>query len=119
MRISDWSSDVCSSDLRGLAVLLADQQHEVADQAIPGLRIIGTEDGANEIEHEWLAGFAERRPDWHVDHAKRLDGLDRLGGLTGEKRFERHQPTALNDSNFQLGRPSCREQGCQYVLTLL
>src|SRR3546814_7721680 len=50
MRISDWSSDVCSSDLRGVAVRLMDQlhfpQHErmAADRALAEDHQVARED---------------------------------------------------------------------------
>src|SRR3546814_5686359 len=35
MRISDWSSDVCSSDLRAKRNLLADQPKELLEEVVP------------------------------------------------------------------------------------
>src|SRR3546814_513916 len=39
MRISDWSSDVCSSDLRGAAPVSIDQHRHVAGEVFPGRRL--------------------------------------------------------------------------------
>src|SRR3546814_7188580 len=55
MRISDWSSDVCSSDLRAAMVDaelgMAKRAHAVAgrDRAAPGLRLQPGKDGAGQI----------------------------------------------------------------------
>src|SRR3546814_1385913 len=37
MRISDWSSDVCSSDLQGAEAVLGGLEHAEAVLALPGL----------------------------------------------------------------------------------
>src|SRR3546814_4756212 len=100
MRISDWSSDVCSSDLRIAVwavhrvkrtrrhrdVTRADfQRREVAGQqqyaAAVGLR------GIKVFEADDLAAAAQPP----------------VGGKPCDRRFE------------QIGRASCRERVCQYV----
>src|SRR3546814_19602099 len=109
MRISDWSSDVCSSDLpadpaglhwsdyRGRARLLAwSLAHERALMRLSevlGTSLVPQEPADDEIADDdavWLA-FA-------------TDGADETGvePLRGARRF-------------QLGRASCRESGCPYV----
>src|SRR3546814_6762081 len=89
MRISDWSSDVCSSDLcpAELDVLAeAEQQQE---------------------EHR------QRQPDQAV-----LDRVDRqgLGQLEDEEadEGEQHEQQAVF-GRAEIGRASCRERVCQYV----
>src|SRR3546814_16203910 len=89
MRISDWSSDVCSSDLAGIDALLL----ESAGGARSGsdLRML--------IEHgrrlRSLMHYVPRT----LDH-----GLVEALALTG----------AL-DPDLESGRASCRERVCQYV----
>src|SRR3546814_11191083 len=80
MRISDWSSDVCSSDLQPMAE---------AD---------GLEQRARLRPRLVDAGAVEQHRQHHV--------LQR--GELGQQVVE------LVDE--QIGRASCRERGCQYVL---
>src|SRR3546814_12336926 len=121
MRISDWSSDVCSSDLAGrrgdlrgeiallpldtLAELEADEVLE-RDRRARGLARLGDDvrDRGLVVDHEELA---EQRVllgellDRAVDHlGDDIGGLARFGGLFG---------------GDQIGRASCRERVCQYV----
>src|SRR3546814_9070509 len=89
MRISDWSSDVCSSDL-----LVA--QHLLADRRL----VESAERGADLLlaALELLAELLE-----HV----RLDLVELLLALLLHQR-------ALTLA-VEIGRASCRERGCQYV----
>src|SRR3546814_11411144 len=70
MRISDWSSDVCSSDLRGQGVafaraVLVDELHQVEQRA-----------AARALQEEQVVGAAHRR----VSLAQaRAPGLGRAG----------------------------------------
>src|SRR3546814_14638791 len=88
MRISDWSSDVCSSDLRRLGRALEIEAavgslaHAVADGDIAGLAGRGRQRDADEFGGE---------------------GIER-GGLAVQRE----------DAATQIGRESCRERGCQY-----
>src|SRR3546814_13033244 len=76
MRISDWSSDVCSSDLLpGLAGLAADAhlrggqrvEAPVTDRltaalaGLPGARLVASASSLDRLEHVHL--LADRRPD--------------------------------------------------------
>src|SRR3546814_12098093 len=48
MRISDWSSDVCSSDLAATGIEPGYEQRQFApDEARGKLRLVGSQDGAN------------------------------------------------------------------------
>src|SRR3546814_3066322 len=90
MRISDWSSDVCSSDLQG--------NRAMQDKNIPG-DALGTP-----------VDFTPPPPA-RVDLAGRYVLLEPLD-------LARHQagltPLAL-DAAAEIGRASCRERVCQYV----
>src|SRR3546814_11845704 len=96
MRISDWSSDVCSSDLATLAgnygIYNGFELCEAA--AVPG-----KEEYLNSEKYEIRAW------DW-----------DRPGNIREDvalvNRLRRGNP-ALRD--FKIGRASCRERVCQYV----
>src|SRR3546814_4020021 len=100
MRISDWSSDVCSSDL-GLAVagdLRRDADAEVAGEALGHLdldfelvevhhaqhRAVGDHAGA--LRHVHLADLAiERRADGQRVHLALLFGHDGLLAIRSEE----------------------------------
>src|SRR3546814_7590042 len=87
MRISDWSSDVCSSDLPG------DQQDVKA-------RISHTQpkDDVEHFQADYLGGGITVEPGKTAQNASRL--------FAGAKEVK------LID---QIGRASCRERVCQYV----
>src|SRR3546814_19790209 len=85
MRISDWSSDVCSSDL--LPGIGAGQEAAVADGA-PGAQ-----------------GTAEDKA------AEATPTADDSTAIEAEKG----EVTAAVNGENQIGRASCRERVCQYV----
>src|SRR3546814_1743176 len=94
MRISDWSSDVCSSDLLGLldidTVLEADKQlRNVTGRLLPG----GVPVSGYEIHAGVSCGPALEQPAVQLDDG-RFDGAI---------------------SPDEIGRASCRERVCQYV----
>src|SRR3546814_15229152 len=112
MRISDWSSDVCSSDL---AQLLEDAPVDLEvgtlDQQLRFLALIAAKI-AQDLgkcrhcrgggQHERLLHVLEQA----VDHgAERALHLLREAGKAREPRIER----------LEIGRASCRERVCQYV----
>src|SRR3546814_4137126 len=100
VRISDWSSDVCSSDLRAGI----DRSHAGnAEAGVEALKIevdgdlIIREHGAAVI----LQRFARRVAPYFRCGLRQL--LFQIRG-TPEREFSRG-----------IGRASCRERGCQYV----
>src|SRR3546814_3015569 len=90
MRISDWSSDVCSSDL-------AAQRHGT-DEAAPLQR----------REHSQVGEFGEQEGGRGSDDQRRRREGRREGGAHHD-RGER--PSQAEE----IGRASCREGVCQYV----
>src|SRR3546814_11915087 len=110
MRISDWSSDVCSSDLRAYSIAPALKRSlslSLAEQRRSDPHMGGAKpDGCLEI-----AGHAHRQPIEPV-----------FAGKLGEQRKERrwlyfrrgdgHQPHHRQD---EIGRASWRERVCPYV----
>src|SRR3546814_5009634 len=96
MRISDWSSDVCSSDLELLAnrlvspyraTVLLTHLHWDHIQGLPFFTPVF-------------------RPDAVIDiHGPRQDEGPLVDVFTG----------VMRPPYFQLGRASCRERVCQYV----
>src|SRR3546814_3344876 len=87
MRISDWSSDVCSSDLQ-FAVDRPVRGEELADA-----------DGAERSIVRQAVGVLEVVAD-AAGQVPAVVKLLRIGGL--------HEAD-------EIGRASCRERGCQYV----
>src|SRR3546814_1429950 len=76
MRISDWSSDVCSSDLLGILAALADTDRVIAE---PGARFLDQPGLDAEVEdladlrnalavHDVEFDLLERRRDLVLDH---------------------------------------------------
>src|SRR3546814_3076185 len=86
MRISDWSSDVCSSDLPAAA---ATGPAPIAKTVI---------------------GHGLRRPPVRTPACSAPDGLRRCTGLDGGKPAGRR-----GSGSDQIGRASCRASVCQYV----
>src|SRR3546814_16366184 len=95
MRISDWSSDVCSSDLLGAAAL------EVVDQAAGG----GDEDvhaAAQVVDLRAHAGATEDGGDVQAQVA--AIGLDAVGELHGEPaRGHQHQSSEERPGGKECG----------------
>src|SRR3546814_20752218 len=95
MRISDWSSDVCSSDLR-LQVGIA--------QRISRRRM-----GEAVVD---LAPACVVEAQSRFGHAREF--ADQPLALIGSRRLERHV-----EHCEPIGRASCRERVCQYVVISL
>src|SRR3546814_9910979 len=97
MRISDWSSDVCSSDL----VVNMDRRYSSANDALRGL----LRDGMTLCVGGFgLCGIPERLIDAVLSSGVRdLTVVSNNAGVDGEGLGK------------QIGRASCRERVCQYV----
>src|SRR3546814_19194704 len=98
MRISDWSSDVCSSDLnRGMILHDAGRDTEARLQLRESLRLREAMPG----DHQGLLG-----------DTLRLLGETSIGlgdHATAERQLRQSVTLA------QIGRESCRERVCPYV----
>src|SRR3546814_8404543 len=89
MRISDWSSDVCSSDLADLRRLQRTRfVHRRGHIEPPARARLGS-------------AYHRADPQNHLDE-RRDDRTPAAARLRGKGRCE-------------IGRESCRERGCQYV----
>src|SRR3546814_15437460 len=94
MRISDWSSDVCSSDLR-----------------ITIARGVFRNHGCRRRRRGQQIGFASRRR--RADCGRRA--VKRVGVATADRtEFAPAQEISVLDPQ-QIGSASCRERLCQYV----
>src|SRR3546814_19864208 len=89
MRICDWSSDVCSSDLLAHALAL------VAGEP------------ARKSKGDYLA--ARRALDYLQANSTRVVALEELEAATGRDRW------SLSRDFRQIGRASCMDSGCHYV----
>src|SRR3546814_2398601 len=105
MRISDWSSDVCSSDL------FEEQKIDVA-AADAATKIVEVPTGLTDTDGDGVVDSADKCPDTAA--GSRVDGdgcpfdkVINLKGVTFELNKTRLRP--------EIGRESCRERVCQYV----
>src|SRR3546814_16538255 len=117
MRISDWSSDVCSSDLvpdRAEAVRLhgVDARASAEDEGASG-QVQGRQAPPAAGDAEALSGGegqsagrlpADPAPDPHL-----------LRALQGADADDRDQPPAVRavDQGYEMGTAWCRERGCR------
>src|SRR3546814_19771337 len=97
MRISDWSSDVCSSDLVELSRPQRGAKRKLIDNALHNAR---------EALARRLAESSSQR--------KLLEQVAEIFGLDGTpERIEVSDNSHTQGS--EIGRAACRERGCQYV----
>src|SRR3546814_1860408 len=122
MRISDWSSDVCSSDLFAGCIATAFQC-----EAHRGLQPGETEIAAGlapqrprQVEARGIAALCQPldRRAAGIAQAEQLGGL--VEGLTGGIVDGGPEPAVLpdalgDDELAKIGRASWRERGCPYV----
>src|SRR3546814_12745285 len=98
MRISDWSSDVCSSDLTELENFLRMERW-----------IFDSPDQVGEAFREFIK--------WFYQGNGFVNGGVQIGGR--EVRLDNVGMPVLNifaeQDHLEIGRASCRERGCQYV----
>src|SRR3546814_1862137 len=102
MRISDWSSDVCSSDLQPATHLVEDALLHNRPDRIP----IDREFPQMRHRHHRGKGRMSRRRKARVGH-RRMVEMDR--------QILRQHAVVVDGGEQQIGRASCRERGCQYV----
>src|SRR3546814_20780920 len=113
MRISDWSSDVCSSDLVRVTVdrdAVGIQFHDLVQR---------TAEAVHTLERQTIdqvdAGRTERRLTRRLKHlAGLLEALDPVDRLL-HHRIEILDTDRDTVEAQQIGRASCRERVCQYV----
>src|SRR3546814_18614575 len=118
MRISDWSSDVCSSDLSRPAFSLT---------YTPGERTEGGENrggavvaakGAPAVQPDryWNPALGDVGPDTGIGAATSIADRSQFPGVTGLKALEFPEiERAKLKNGIEIGRASCRDRVCQYV----
>src|SRR3546814_13725597 len=113
MRISDWSSDVCSSDLQALAVerIVVGTVHGagvVPDQQVADLPFMTID--VLLLRREFLQAAQQHRAVFEA-HA-----LDVVRGRAEQQRVA--TGAVAPDQWMEIGRASVRERVCQYVSIL-
>src|SRR3546814_17727228 len=116
MRISDWSSDVCSSDLRFI-------RDQLDSRGIPARYTIDAIGFRTERLVDVVIGDP-KRPDLTARIVEVSIGYGFTGPYVSEiradgvrlyGRFVDGQLSLGTLDKFQIGRASCRGRGCQYV----
>src|SRR3546814_15896322 len=103
MRISDWSSDVCSSDLRDQhRSRFRWRKHEIGSAEI--LVVEGDFLQQRPAGDNPVPAKAWRKEEWRRLSMKRLHAFERILDKSG-----------IVDAVVMIGRASCRERVCQYV----
>src|SRR3546814_3691537 len=97
MRISDWSSDVCSSDLLVVA-------WGVSDTLMPAYSSAGD---VQRVTKE----ITDPDTGMHVLAQSEPELQQLIAALERARTLQ----TALHQRHQQIGRASCRERVCQYV----
>src|SRR3546814_18254541 len=108
MRISDWSSDVCSSDL----------QPPVADEQIAARPVDRETRGMADVEVLDVAGAVGNSTEIKApDHRIIVGRADLRGVQPRSDRLERFVETEIERAvvGHQIGRAQCRVSVCQYV----
>src|SRR3546814_12122485 len=103
MRISDWSSDVCSSDLLPVAAIV-DEAHDGDPAPIDFVQ-----------QQEWMVGDGPLPDPRSHDRRAELGMLNQKTG--GRKNGFQHFDARAHAFGVKkkIGRASCRERVCQYV----
>src|SRR3546814_12658548 len=116
MRMSDWSSDVCSSDLAAVIAIFitligafAYPQLPLAQYpeiAPPTISISAAYPGASsETMAETVAATLEQE----------INGVENMLYIQSSSTQGQAQINVTFEPGTEIGRPSCRESVCQYV----
>src|SRR3546814_12989883 len=101
MRISEWSSDVCSSDLKNVPAALYKAMGGFATNGVNMTKLESYQRGASFAATEFYADIEGQPGDPAVDRA-----LEEL-------KFHTKWMRVLG--TYEIGRASCRERVCQTV----
>src|SRR3546814_10742355 len=111
MRISDWSSDVCSSDVVKLLEDAGDNQRQTEGQEQSVEMVEMVEPPYQQaLQHD-----ADRADDdWSEQQGPPIADAEIGQQHPGGERAQ-HVLRAMSEVNDEIGRASCRERVCQYV----
>src|SRR3546814_12210753 len=101
MRISDWSSDVCSSDLKSLRLIGANREPEALDPQL--------------FEREFQSRIGCRKRTNIVGIVFQEYGNGSCDQFLRRISVKRQSCIQQRARAVELGRASCRERVCQYV----
>src|SRR3546814_4724089 len=102
MRISDWSSDVCSSDLHDLDTMLAERDRLNAD--------------IQTILDQQTDAWGIKVANVEIKHVDLNENMIRAIAKQAEaERLRRAKVINAEGEQQEIGRASCRERVCQYV----
>src|SRR3546814_11410116 len=108
MRISDWSSDVCSSDLATMVGRL----HSAARAVELGFTIEADPGPSGNLRHWRITGIPQAVCDLY---SKRADEIDAYLAEAGHTSYRARSVAARDTRRVKhIGRASCRERGGQY-----
>src|SRR3546814_14684674 len=115
MRISDWSSDVCASDLIG-----SGQDRSVTEVAQSLALAMGRNDGEPEIVGKARTGdirhcFCDTGKAEEVLGFKARQDFQQGLAVLAEWVARQTAYDRVNQARAEIGRESCRERGCAYV----
>src|SRR3546814_15539585 len=111
MRISDWSSDVCSSDL---TQQLIQQAQRMAYDVQTIEREFGRQYKDVDLSGSQRTMVAGAEGRWRNSVAAFEDAMKVQAGVVGNLGGARRAIDQLVPAR-QIGRASCRERACQYV----
>src|SRR3546814_15067209 len=110
MRISDWSSDVCSSDLIEARWLYRQEAVRILEEPEIGCEgVFRADQRAQAIEDRAFGGVAAE----HI--VERLFDVAALPAIVARVEQGAVIAIGMTISVLQIGRASCRERVCQFV----
>src|SRR3546814_14529025 len=130
MRISDWSSDVCSSDLGvpfNAGEDFAERWHLTREGGHSHRRIVHVDDATGAAVQQALTRAAEGNPNITMmpdmvaidlitsRHGEQYSGDGHVWGVHAFNKATNHADAYVGRTTIQIGRLSCRERGGRYV----
>src|SRR3546814_3034805 len=103
MRISDWSSDVCSSDLLGASRVDSNAYEGSRDWLIHMASATSPASNASHMARIWVPAQCEATL------------MTPRAPTAGRGSVRLSSPEYTSKSSGEIGRASCRERVCQYV----
>src|SRR3546814_8595204 len=113
MRISDWSSDGCSSDLmlRATEYPITRKFTDVVPVALPKIKLKDENDWSTVIAAMESVAQEQGGTAWMVGHGAPY----RMAAKTGSAQVAGLRQDESRPVAQEIGRASCRERVCQYV----
>src|SRR3546814_2288913 len=111
MRISDWSSDVCSSDLAATYESNVIAAVRTICASIEGMK----QAGWGRIINIASGAYTEPPPEFPTYGPSKAALVNLSVGLAKSLANTGITVNTISPGNVQIGRASCRERVCQYV----